>query len=355
MNRAILLLGLGLLACKSKEEAAAVESSPKAVTAAVEPNDVVYAASAHVRVVDARSGAVVKKIDLQKAVRAVAFTRDGARSFVAASDGVREIDTRKQEVVAKLTEHPARNIELSEDGRRLYVLEHSVIVHENETIEILPFRLVTIDLEKRAVLANEEIGQRILYAHPPAKDRYGVVVFERGDIRRIAPGGKLSDEGEPIDPFFGQASQYGARVREGSLVNGSKAYLPIEAELARILEIDLTNGEVSAFMLDRPYSLRGLAFSPDGANLFVNAGVAMLQIDTKTRGVVGAIELGAAHAGLSISSDGRFAYLAQTVDGTGGAVAVVGLNPLMKSKKIHIDDISPWALAVQPRLELAVR
>jgi hypothetical protein len=276
------------------------------------------------------------------------------RAYVAASDGVREIDTGRQEIVAKLTEHPARNVELSEDGKKLYVLEHEVIVHPDETREILPFRLLTFDVATRERLSREVIGQRVLYAHPPAKDRFGVVVFERGEIRKIAPNAKLDSEGEVVDPFLGEPSRYRARVREGSCVHAGKAYLPIEAEPSRVLEIDLVNGAVSAILLDRPYSLRGLAFAPED-RMILDAGLFLLEVDMKTRAVSGGIELNEAHTGVSISSDGRFAYLAQTIDGMGGAVAIVSLDPLQVVKKIHLDDISPWALAVQPRPEIATR
>jgi DNA-binding beta-propeller fold protein YncE len=347
-RRAALLLGLALFACK-KEEAAPVERKTQAVTAANEPADLVYAASAHLRIVDARAGRVVKNIDLQKAVRAVVFSRDGSRAYVAASDGVREIDTRTQEIAAKLTEHPARHVALSEDGRQLYVLEHQVIVQPDETREILPFRLVTIDPVKRSVISDEEIGQRVLWAHPPGKDRFGVVAFESGQIRKIAPGAKLDSEGTVIDPFFGQPSKFRARVREGSIVFGGKAYVPVEAEIARVVEIDLTKGEGSPIMLDRPFSLRGLAMTSDGATLLVNAGIGLLAVDMKARAIARSLELGSAHAGLSLSSDGRFAYLAQTVDGTGGSISVVALDSLALTKRIHLDDISPWALGVQPR------
>jgi len=224
-----------------------------------------------------------------------------------------------------------------------------VIVNADETREILPFRLLTIDPAKRSVIANEEIGQRVLWAHPPTKDRYGVVAFENGEIKRVAPGAKLSSEGQPIDPFFGQPSKFRARVREGSIVVGAKAYLPIETEIARVVEIDLTKGEASPIMLDRPYSLRGLAMNADGSKLLVNAGIAVLAVDMKTRSIERSLELGAAHVGLSVSSDGRFAYLAQTVDGTGGSISVVALEPFSIAKRIHLTDISPWALAVQPR------
>jgi hypothetical protein len=212
-------------------------------------------------------------------------------------------------------------------------------VHPDETREILPFHLLTIDLEKRSVIADEEIGQRVLYAHPATKDRFGVVAFENGQVRRIAPGAALSSEGSPIE--------HGGRVREGSLVHAGKVYVPIEAaEASRVLAIDLVKGEHALLRLDRPYSLRGIAIR--GEQLWVNAGVALLAIDLKTQAIVKAMELPAAHVGISIASDGRYAYLAQTVDGTGGAVSAIDLDGLLPAKKVHLSDISPWALAVRP-------
>jgi hypothetical protein len=351
MNKTVLLVMLGLVACKKEE--ASVQSKPAAVVASLEANDQVWAASAHLRMVDAKSGAV-KGIDLQKAIRNVVFTRDGSRAFLAASDGVREVDATKGELTAQLTQNPARHVELSEDGQSLFVLEHQLIVHPDQTREILPFHLVTIELATRKVVADEEIGQRVLYAHPSTKERWGLVVFEKGDLVKIAPGQKLSSEGVAIDPFFGQPSKYGARPREGAAVHGGKIYLPMEAEIARVIEVDLTSGEASPILLGRPYSLRGVAFGAD--RMFVNAGIALLGVDLKTRAVASTLELGAPHTGIAISSDARFAYLAQTVDGTGGAVTVVSLADVKAApKKIHIDDISPWALAVRPRPELATR
>jgi hypothetical protein len=61
------------------------------------------------------------------------------------------------------------------------------------------------------------------------------------------------------------------------------------------------------------------------------------------------LELPAAHTGISISSDGRFAYLAQTVDGTGGSITAFALDSFSVAKRVHLDDISPWALAVRPQ------
>jgi hypothetical protein len=85
----------------------------------------------------------------------------------------------------------------------------------------------------------------------------------------------------------------------------------------------------------------------------VNAINELLVVDLEKRVIRAAIELPGAHVGLAVSDNGRWAFLAQTVDGTGGAVTIVRLDPLSVYAKIHLDDISPWAVAVKPHAGLA--
>lgn len=342
---------LGISACKSKQEDApnaGTVASALAEKAAL-PKDVVYAASAHVRVVDPSSDRVVKKIDLQRAVRMIVFSPDGRRAYVAASDGVREVDAVTHEVAAKLTEHPARNLALVEDGRTLFVLEHQVNRQEDGTSEIMPFRLLTIDTEKRRVMKREEIGQRILFARPPADGRSGLVVTEAGEVRLVAPGQPLS-AGEAIDPTGGLPSRKNAlRPRQFTVIAGGTAYVPVEGLPSRILEIDLATGAVAALDLERNISLRGLAVTADRKQLLVDGGLQLLVVDLKTRSVTGSLALPGGHIGAALADGGQHLYLAQTIQGTGGAVTVVSLDPLRVAGQIHLDDISPWAIAVRPR------
>lgn len=342
---------LALTACKSKqEEATAPKKTTSSLTEKVAlPQDVVYAASAHLRVVDPAAGRVSKKIDLQRAVRVVEFSPDGRRAYVAASDGVRELDAVTHEVRAKLTEHPARNVVLSEDGRTLFVLEHQVERREDGTTEIMPYRLLTIDAAERRVVKREEIGQRILFAHPPAEGRNGLVVTEAGEIRLVAAGQPLSG-GERIDPTGGLPSERNAlRARQFTVIAGSKAYVPVEGLPSRVLEIDLASGAVTALNLGLNAAMRGLTVTPDGEQLLVDAGLRLLVVDLEKRAVSASLELPGGHIGAALSSDARHLYLAQTIQDTGGAVTVVSLDPLRVAGQIHLDDISPWAIAVRPR------
>ena len=118
MYRSRLALGLiaGLIAvagCKKNEDAAKpkaeapVVSKAAALDALDVPRDVVWAGSAHLRIVDVAAGQVVAGVDLQRSITDIAFTPDGLRGFVAASDGVREIDVTSHEVKAQLTKFPA--------------------------------------------------------------------------------------------------------------------------------------------------------------------------------------------------------------------------------------------------------
>jgi hypothetical protein len=310
--------------------------------AAPGPAAIVYAGSAHLRVVDAEAGAVAKKLDLGKAINAIRFAPDGSAAYVAASDGVRELDG-KHAVAAKLTSHPARNIEV--DGDRVYVLEHEVIVNRDETREILPFRMVTVDRKTRAIVSTEEIGQRILYARPPLRDASGLVITESGDIRLVRPGQRLT-EGEAIDASGGLSKEKGLRVRQFAAAIDGKVYVPVEGIPSRILEIDLASAKVRTFDLGGYVAIRGIGRSGD--SLLVNASDELIVVALGDRGIVARVDLSPGHTGLAQSSDGRFAFLAQTIDGTGGAVTVVSIPDRRVAGKIHLDDLSPWVIAVRP-------
>lgn len=349
MNNTFKIVALALLVgCKSKEEP--VATTARAVTAT--PADTVFAASSQVRVVDVAQNRVAAQINFSKAVRAIVFTPDARLALVGASDGVRAIDTSKNEVLAKLSNSPVRQLELDAAGQRLFVLEHDVTVHPDGRREPQPFRLTTIDLTTFSEVSREEIGQRILYARAPTADRHGVVLTEIGQVRIIAPGQKLS-EGTDTDIVASLPSSAGVRGQINVAASADHVYLPFEGGPSRIVDVDLATGQISSISLDRTLPLRGAAVSPDGRSLFVSSGDHLYAIDLATRSVRGALELGAAHASLALSSDGRFAYLPQTIDGDGGAVRAVDLTSFTLGPKVHLDDITPYTLGVMPKVAFA--
>ena len=345
-------------ACKSKtdKKPAKVEAPKTSAQALLDvPQDTIYAASAHIRIIDAAAGQVTAGIDLQRAVNGIVFTQNGLRCFVAASDGVREVDPEKQTVKAKLTNFPARSISLSADDSKLYILEHEVVVLKNGARDVKPFRLVTMDLGKNQVLKSEEIGQGIFAILPAlAPNLHHLVVSDVRKIRLVAPQEKLS-EGKTLDLTAGFESDrlFGMRPYLARSLDGRLAYLPVEGRPARIAEVNLEDGSISMIALDKQYSLRGLAVTPDGKTLVVNAGATALRIDLATKKVTGLIGLEGHHLDVAIARDGRRAYFAKPVHEKSGAVSVVLLEKMKLQGLIITPDISPWVLTVRPHTAYA--
>ena len=91
----------------------------------------------------------------------------------------------------------------------------------------------------------------------------------------------------------------------------------------------------------------GVAISPDGERLFVANGRAgtVSVIDTKSRDIVGSVDVGERPWGLALSRDGSRLY---TANGTSDDISVVNVATLEVVKRITVGD-NPWGVAVAPR------
>lgn len=352
-------LGLGLLALGCTEKKA---DSPAAATttaaAKAAPTDTaraghrVFAASAHLRVVDAADQKVVGKVQLQKAVRRIVFSQDGLTAYVAASDGVRAVDTTTFEVIAKLTDRPARYVELDSTGHMLHVLEHWVHIAPNGARTPQPFSLVTIDTRTGAPASKVEVGERVLYARAAeGEGGHWIRVTELGEVS-IGTAETPWGEGTKLDPTDG-APDAPYRVRKTIGHHGAHVYLPIESDPARVLDIDTKTGRTRMYSLGEKAAIRGVGVTPDGATLIANTGKTLKFVDLSSGDVTHTLALPDTHVGCTITDDGRTAYLARVVDGKGGAVTAIDLTAKTVGDKVHLDDITPWAIAVQPRARLA--
>lgn len=357
------LLALAVSACTEKK----AETSPSTTTVAVAqasralevPRDRVWAGSAHLRVVDVAAGQVVAGIDLQKAIEDIVFSADGRRAYVATSEGVRVADVESVKIASQLTTSPARQVLLAPDGKSVGVLEHDVTIADNGARTPSAFRWKTLDVDTGRVLSEETVGQRVLGVVPGYGARASVIMFESGEIGLIAPGRPLTSEPKTVDLSQGVPSTAKSfltpRPYFAIAADGRKAWLPVEGLPSRVLEVDLERGTTRAIPLGEGLSLRGLAVTPDGARLVVNASKKLLLVDLATSAVLGQVDLGGAHIGAVVSEDGRRAYLAQTIHEKGGALTVVALDPVRLQGKIHLDDISPWVLGLAPRAAVAAR
>ena len=331
-----LLLGS---ACKAEAPSTAAEAQ------AIAPaGDRIWAASGVIRVVDAARQGVIARAPVGHPITSMVFTPDGASAYVGTSQGLYRVEVGTMAMHGPLTTEPIRRLELQ--GNLLSILQHQVIVGPDGTRDIRPFRLVHFDLATEKVVADQEIGQRIHYASE--RDGRHLVVSEAGEVRIGASPEGLSS-GRPLDLPALVPGRGPYRVRGDVTVrDGQRALVAIEGRPAHLLVIDLDSGSARAVDLGRETGIRGLAFLPDGRRAVVNAMSHLLVVDLAAGKVTEQLELGAPHVGASLSSDGRSLYLAQTVEGTGGAVTQVHLSPLALGAHVHLDDISPWALAVAP-------
>lgn len=348
MHRAGLISGcflvVSLVACKKDEPAPSASpavSTEVAALAKTSPVGSVIAASTHLRIVDPAKGVVAASIDLSRAVNAIAVSPDGANAFVATSGGVYQVDAKSKALLGQLTSSPARSVVMSERGDKVFVLEHDVIVAENGTRDIKPYRMKTLSARDGKVLGEEEIGQLILFAIPSENGRHHLAIGEDGSVRVGAANTPMS-EGRMLD--LGQGP---GRVRATVAVFGGHAYVPVEGQPGRVLDVDLNSGEAKHIALGDAL-IRGMTVTPDGKTLVVNAVKELLLIDRTSGAIRSRLELANPHQGVAVSADGKFAYLAQTIDGTGGAVGIVELEPLAFRGKVHLDDISPWAIGATP-------
>lgn len=346
-----LCTALVFVGCKSKTEAEtpAVKTEAKAVKK-TGPDSLVFAASAHVRMLDSQRGQIVGRLQLQKAVRMILFSPDGATAYLACSDGVRAVDTSSFKVLSQLTERPARHIRVSADGKQLHVLEHFVITKEDGSRVAQPFSLVTVNLQTGAEVSREVVGERILYAHrAPGADGRTLRVAESGEILTGNAGADWN-KGTEIDVRDGLEPTVNYRVRKTVAQFKTHLFVPIEGDIARVMDIDSATGSIRYLSLGRAAAIRGLGVTPDGQTLLVNTGIALEYIDLATGDVSGtALVLPGGLVGCDVSSDGKYVYFAQVRDADGGAVLVVDFAKREIVKKIHLDDITPWAIGVAPQ------
>jgi DNA-binding beta-propeller fold protein YncE len=345
----LVLLGLWAgMACKKEAPPPAVESARAPLDALQPPSEIVYAASNALRIVDTALGQVTASIPLERAVFALDTSLDGRTIYVAASEGVYEIDAATN-AETLLTNVPASDVRVSESGATISVLQHEVIVHKNGTRDVEPFHLLVIDSKTHRALSDREVGPRVFFASPADEKRHGLVVDGDGRLRLWKDG---AGEEKVIDVHAlipAAPSVEANRIRNGVAVHGDHAYVPLEGRPARVVDVDLLRGTASAIDLERPLALRGLAVTPDGKKLVVDAAREIVVVDLQKRAIQKALELPGAHTGLAISTGGEWAALAQTIDGTGGSVTLVRLDPLAIVERVHLDDISPWAIAIRRR------
>lgn len=313
--------------------------------AAATAGDVLYASSSILEVIE--HGRVSATLALRKTVNQIAFDPQGARAFLATSDGVHLVDARTHRDLRRITENPARSVVVSAAQGKLFVLEHTVITLPDGHAEPQPFHVRRFDLASLEEELDLEVGQRMLaIAVPSAPTSPLLMVSEAGALATLRlPSGAAQ-------PLAGREA-LGGRIRLGPVLghDGRTIYVPVEGPEARIAEIDPEAGTVRPIALGRDAYLRGLAVSPDGETLYVNALDRVGAVDLASSSLAvrwATAELPAPHQGLAVSPDGARLYLARPVHEGGGSVTVVDARTLETVGSVRTPGISPFTVAVRP-------
>lgn len=326
-----------------RTEAGSRNGAPAASPSA---EDVLYAASSVVQVIE--HGRATATIALHRAVSEIAFDPQGARAFVAASDGVHVVDARTHRDLRRLTETPARSVVVSVAQGKLFVLDHSVLTLPDGHAEPQPFHVRRFDLTSLEEELDVEVGQRMLAMGVPASTSAPLLLAsEAGTLALLRlPSGAA-------EPLVSAREALGGRVRIGPVLGGDgrTIYVPVEGPEARIAEIDTETGTARPIRLGRDAYLRGLAVSPDGETLYVNALTRVGAVDLASSSLAvrwATAELPAPHQGIAVSPDGARLYLSRPVHGDAGSVTVVDARTLDTLGSVKTPDISPFTLAVRP-------
>lgn len=339
------LAGLLILAAACQREgpaAAPVEVAPP-LPPVSPPAEAVFAAAHDLGVVDPASGRVVRTIPLGRRIDAVVVAPGGDQAFLATTGGL-FVGRASTSSASAISNVPALAVSIDPTGTRLSILQHEARPTPSGVIDIAPEHLVVRALPEFGVLSDEEVGRDVIFAARPGGALAAIAVADTGEVRLVAAGAPLrSAPAVPLGRLTAPAGRM--RVRPEVLAVGDRVFVPYEGEPSTILEVDLARRAVRPLELGRRLALRGMALSPDGHMLRVSAADRLVSIRLADASVVEVMPLPVVTAGLALSRDGRWAYLAETADGLGGAIVVVRLETGTVHRKVHLDGMSPWLVA----------
>jgi DNA-binding beta-propeller fold protein YncE len=311
--------------------------------------EVLYVASPNrVAVVDAADGREIAAIDLGHTVFDIAFSADGARAYLAADDGVVEVDAVRHAVRGRLLAGPSFEVELAPDGKRLHVLGNDVEKLANGEQVAGPSRLTTIDLATRQVVSRHQLGRG-------AEDMIVVgarAAVTRPEEREVALVGLADGAVESRTAFTEKAAGEAAPGLISGLAaspDSKRLYLGQFGDRAAIHVLDLASGARSELPFAHDGFMTAIQVAPDGQALYVATRNHLAILDPATGTERAYVPLGGAHLRMALSPDGRRSYhTLPTRDDAGGAVTVVDLGAGQVERTIPTPGMSPLTVAVRP-------
>jgi DNA-binding beta-propeller fold protein YncE len=310
--------------------------------------ELLYVASPkQVAVFDSESGERLAEMELGHTAFDIAFTADGSRAYLAIDDGVLEVDAKTHTVLGRLLDGPSFELDLSADGKLLYVLGNDVRKLEDGRQETLPSHVTILDLEAREVVARHPAGQgaeeMVLAGNQAAVTRprdwqMALVSLEDGtsagqnEFTEVA-----AEDGTP-----------GAIRGLATSPDGERIYLGQFADRSAIHVIEAATGSITQLPFNHEGFITGVATSPDGGTLYVATRNHLAVLDAGSGEERAFYALGGAHVKMVVSPDGRHSYHAAPAYGdAGGAVTVVDLTS-GEVDRIDTPGMSAFTIGVRP-------
>jgi YVTN family beta-propeller protein len=294
---------------------------------------------------------VLSVVPVGKRPRGLVLSRDGTRLYVAvsgmpkcpppmsdaqcaqlprdaAADGIAVVDTARLAPPARFTgvSDPER-VELSRDGRRLYVTEEDAA------------RVAVLDSRSGAVLAHIAVGRepegvrispdgRTLLVTSEADGTVSIIDARGNRVRRTVSVGK-----RPRDAAF--------------TADSHAAYVPGEAD-GSLFRVSVVSDAPAARVLEFPAPARpmGIAFDGERGRLYVSTGRAgsIAAVAATGDSLLGQAAVGGRPWGIALSADGQRLVSA---DGPAGELAVLDAPSLSVRGKVAVGH-GPWGVVLGP-------
>jgi len=287
--------------------------------------EVLYVASPNrVVVLDSESGKQLGEIPLGHSVFDIVFTADGKRGYLAADDGVVEVDAQKHIALGRILKGPSFDLELSADGKLLYVLGNEVLKRPDGQQEALSSTITTYALAARTVVATTDVGRgsedlalaagRAAVTRPSAKE---LALVNPSEASLAATAVALADPNAESAGFVNGLA---------TSPDGREVYVGLFGEPSKIEVVDAASGSTRAIAFKHEGFITGLGVSRDGKSLYVATRNHLAILDAASGEERSFIALNGAHTKMTISPSGRYSYHPTgAFDDRGGAVTVVNL------------------------------
>jgi DNA-binding beta-propeller fold protein YncE len=267
---------------------------------------IAYMDEAKVALVDGKTYKILAVLDTGKNPHELRISPDKRRAYVAAGRTITVVDLKNRKIKANfdLGEYAAHDIRVSRDGRRIWAAcagKESVLELDSETGNVLRTYKTN---QKGSWFVEITPDERKIYT--PNLEGKSVSVIDRasGEVKVI--------------PF--EAPVYGIDITpDGKQIWVSGGDLGV---------IDTSTDEITARVKTSEAETGRLRITSDGKKLVVALSKKLAIYDVKTRRMVGETELGASPKVMTLSGDGRRAFLTNPDDDSVSVVDIFARKQL---------------------------